>query len=166
MITNSILHNGKVETLQLICALIIVTVFLKNIFLYLAYRILNPLKNKIVNRLRTELYEKILQLPIGYFTEKKKGDVISRITNDVTEVENSVVGTLEGWIRDPLTILLTLGTLVFISPQLTLFVLLCIPVVGFVIGRVSRSLKKQSGLVATIHRIHYRCWMKPFPACV
>jgi subfamily B ATP-binding cassette protein MsbA len=148
MITNSILHNGKVETLQLICALIIVTVFLKNIFLYLAYRILNPLKNKIVNRLRTELYEKILQLPIGYFTEKKKGDVISRITNDVTEVENSVVGTLEGWIRDPLTILLTLITLVFISPQLTLFVLLCIPVVGFVIGRVSRSLKKQSGLVA------------------
>jgi subfamily B ATP-binding cassette protein MsbA len=140
--------SGKVKTLGLICLVIITSIFLKNLFLYLAYRILNPLKNKIVNRLRTELYEKVLQLPIGYFTEKKKGDIISRITNDVTEVENSVVGTLEGWVRDPMTIILTLATLLIISPQLTLFVLACIPIVGFVIGRVSRSLKKQSGEVA------------------
>jgi subfamily B ATP-binding cassette protein MsbA len=144
----SITNSGKIRTLGLICLIIITSIFLKNVFLYLAYRILNPLKNKIVNRLRTELYEKVLQLPIGYFTEKKKGDIISRITNDVTEVENSVVGTLEGWVRDPMTIILTLVTLLIISPQLTLFVLACIPVVGFVIGRVSRSLKKQSGEVA------------------
>ena len=148
MLDDSINKRGAVPTLSLICILIVVSIFLKNLFLYLAYYILNPLKNKIVNRLRNELYEKILHLPIGFFTEKKKGDVISRMTNDVGEVESSVVGTLEGWVRDPLTILITLVFLIFISFQLTLFVLLCIPIVGFVIGRVTRSLKKQSKDVA------------------
>ncbi len=136
--------RGDVPTLGLICVLIIVSIFFKNLFLYLAAYILNPLKNNIVNQLRTELYEKVLSLPIGFFTEKRKGDIISRITNDVGEVESSVVGTLEGWVRDPLTILVTLATLLLISYQLTLFVLLCIPVIGFVIGRISRSLKKGS----------------------
>jgi subfamily B ATP-binding cassette protein MsbA len=97
------------------------------------------------------LYDKILHLPIGFFTEKRKGDLISRITNDMGEVEGSVVGTLEGWIRDPLSIILNLTVLFIISPQLTIFVLLIIPVVGFIIGRVSRSLKKHSSEAA----IHY-----------
>ncbi|MGE5519002.1 MAG: ABC transporter ATP-binding protein [Candidatus Dadabacteria bacterium] len=145
---NTINTKGKVATLAIICLLIIVSIFFKNLFLYLAYYVLNPLKNKIVNRLRTELYDKVLQLPIGYFTEKKKGDIISRITNDVGEVEGSVVGALEGWVRDPLTIVFTLVTLLVISVQLTLFVLLCIPIVGFVIGRITRTLKKQSSEVA------------------
>ncbi|HEX6333918.1 MAG TPA: ABC transporter ATP-binding protein [Flavisolibacter sp.] len=148
VLVDSIAIRGKLGTLALICVFILFTIFLKNLFLYLAYYILNPLKNKIVNRLRNELYEKILHLPIGYFTEKKKGDVISRMTNDVGEVENSVVGTLEGWIRDPLTIIVTLATLLLISYQLTLFVLVCIPVVGLVIGRVTRSLKKRSADLA------------------
>jgi len=143
--------RGKEGTLAWICVFIIVSIFLKNFFLYLAYRILNPLKNKIVNHLRDELYEKVLHLPIGFFTEKKKGDVISRMTNDVGEVEASVIGTLEGWVRDPLTIIITLITLLIISVPLTLFVLVCIPVVGFVIGRITKSLKKQSQDVA----IHY-----------
>lgn len=151
LLIDSITDRGKVSTIAFICLFIVVSIFLKNFFLYLAYYVLNPLKNKIVNNLRNELYEKILHLPIGFFTEKKKGDVISRMTNDVSEVEGSVVGTLEGWIRDPLTILITLITLFIISFQLTLFVLLCIPVVGLVIGRVTRSLKKQSQAVA----IHY-----------
>lgn len=140
--------NGKVGTLAWICVFIVISVFLKNFFLYLAYRVLNPLKNKIVNRLRDELYEKILHLPIGFFTEKKKGDVISRMTNDVGEVEASVIGTLEGWVRDPLNILMTLGALLIISVEMTLFVLVCIPLVGLVIGRLTRSLKKQSQEVA------------------
>lgn len=143
--------GGKEGTLAWICVFIIISIFLKNFFLYLAYRVLNPLKNKIVNRLRDELYEKILHLPIGFFTEKKKGDVISRMTNDVGEVEASVIGTLEGWVRDPLNIIITLITLLVISVPLTLFVLICIPVVGFVIGRITKSLKKQSQDVA----IHY-----------
>jgi ATP-binding cassette, subfamily B, bacterial MsbA len=144
-------QKGKEGTLAWICVFIIVSIFFKNLFLYLAYRVLNPLKNKIVNRLRDELYEKILHLPIGFFTEKKKGDVISRMTNDVGEVEASVIGTLEGWVRDPLTIIITLITLLIISVPLTLFVLICIPVVGFVIGRITKSLKKQSQDVA----LHY-----------
>ncbi|MBO9681397.1 MAG: ABC transporter ATP-binding protein [Flavisolibacter sp.] len=143
--------GGKEGTLAWICVFIIASIFLKNVFLYLAYRILNPLKNKIVNRLRDELYDKILHLPIGYFTEKKKGDVISRMTNDVAEVEASVIGTLEGWVRDPLNIIITLITLLIISVPLTLFVLICIPVVGVVIGRITKSLKRQSQDVA----IHY-----------
>jgi ATP-binding cassette, subfamily B, bacterial MsbA len=143
--------RGKEGTLAWICTFIIASIFLKNVFLYLAYRILNPLKNKIVNRLRDELYEKILHLPIGFFTEKKKGDVISRMTNDVGEVEASVIGTLEGWVRDPLNIIVTLVALLIISVPLTLFVFVCIPIVGFVIGRITRSLKKQSQDVA----LHY-----------
>lgn len=147
-LVESINKRKAVPTLGIICGLIIVSILFKNLFLYLAYYILNPLKNKIVNQLRTELYEKVLHLPIGFFTEKRKGDIISRITNDVGEVENSVVGTLEGWVRDPLTILFTLITLLLISVKLTLFVLLCIPVVAFVLGRISRSLKKSSADVA------------------
>lgn len=151
LLVDSIQTRGKSGTLAWICVFIIISIFLKNLFLYLAYYVLNPLKNKIVNRLRDELYEKILHLPIGFFTEKKKGDVISRMTNDVGEVEASVIGTLEGWVRDPLNIIITLITLLIISVQLTLFVLVCIPVVGFVIGRITKSLKRQSQDVA----VHY-----------
>jgi subfamily B ATP-binding cassette protein MsbA len=139
---------GLLKTLGFICMLIIVSIFLKNLFLYLSFYILNPMKNSMVNRLRSELYHKILHLPIGYFTEKRKGDLISRITNDISEVENSVVGTLEGWIRDPLTILINFAFLFYLSPQLTLFLLIFIPVIGFIIGRISRSLKKQSQAAA------------------
>lgn len=148
---DSIKTRGKIDTLGIICILIITSIFFKNLFVYLAYYVLNPLKNKIVNRLRTELYEKILNLPIGFFTEKRKGDIISRITNDVGEVEGSVVGSLEGWVTNPLTILATLGMLLAISVQLTLFVLLCIPIVGFVIGRISRTLKKGSAEIAGLN---------------
>jgi subfamily B ATP-binding cassette protein MsbA len=140
--------EGKLKTLGLICVIIIISIFLKNAFLYLSYYILNPLKNKVVNRLRSDLYEKILHLPIGYFTEKKKGDLISRITNDIGEVEGSVVGALEGWLRDPLTIILNFAFLFVLSPHLTVFLLLFIPVVGLIIGRVTRSLKTQSLEVA------------------
>lgn len=142
---------GKFQTLGIICLLIIISIFFKNFFLYLAYSVLNPLKNGIVTRLRAELYDKILRLPIGYFTERRKGDIISRITNDVGEVEGSVIGALEGWIRDPLTIVLNFAFLFFLSPQLTLFVLLFVPLVGYIIGRITRSMKSQSTEVAQKH---------------
>ena len=148
LLVESIRTKGKDGTLAWICVFIIASIFLKNVFLYLAYRVLNPLKNKIVNRLRDELYEKILHLPIGFFTEKKKGDVISRMTNDVGEVEASVIGTLEGWVRDPLTILVNFAVLFYISPQITIAILLCIPVISFVLGRISRALKRQSNEAA------------------
>lgn len=140
--------RGKIPTLGIICLLMVSFILLKNIFLYLSYYILNPLKNKVVNQLREDLYDKVLRLPIGFFNEKRKGDLMSRMTNDVGEVEGSVVGTLEGWIRDPMTILVTLAVLFLISVQLTLFILILIPVLGLVIGRITRSLKKHSQVAA------------------
>lgn len=140
--------DGKVKALGLICIVIMVSIFFKNLFLYLSYYVLNPMKNEISNTLRAEMYDKILSLPIGFFTEKRKGDLMSRITNDLSEVETSVVGTLEGWVRDPLTIIGTIITLFFFSYQLTIFVLISIPVVGFIIGRITRSLKSQTNEVA------------------
>ncbi|MBM3416954.1 MAG: ABC transporter ATP-binding protein [Bacteroidetes bacterium] len=139
---------GDVTTLAYICLLMLLFIILKNLFLYLSYFILNPLKNKIVNRLREDLYDKVLRLPIGFFNEKRKGDLMSRMTNDIGEVEGSLVGTLEGWIRDPMTIIVTLTVLFLISYELTLFILILIPVLGFVIGRITRSLKKHSQEVA------------------
>jgi len=136
--------NNKVPVLGYICVLMISFIIMKNLFLYLSYYILNPLKNTIVNELRQDLYDKVLKLPIGFFTEKRKGDLMSRMTNDVGEVEGSVVGTLEGWIRDPLTIIINLTVLFLISPQMTLFILILIPVLGLVIGRVTKSLKRHS----------------------
>jgi subfamily B ATP-binding cassette protein MsbA len=148
-LADSIRTRGKVATLGFICLLMISFIILKNLFLYLSYYILNPLKNTVVNKLREDLYDKVLRLPIGFFNEKRKGDLMSRMTNDVGEVESSVVGTLEGWIRDPLTIIITLAVLFLISPQLTLFILILIPVLGLVIGRITKSLKKHSQAVAT-----------------
>lgn len=139
---------NPVGALAFICIIIVISIFLKNLFLYLSFNILNPIKNRIVNTLREELYNKILALPIGYFTEKRKGDLISRITNDVSEVEVSLVGALEGWVRDPLTIVINFAVLFYISPELTFAILICIPVVGFILGRISRSLKKQSNAAA------------------
>ncbi len=147
-IYQSVAQDGKAYTLGLICLLMIGFILGKNLFLYLAYYVLNPLKNQLVNQLREDVYEKVLQLPVGYFNEKRKGDLMSRMTNDVNEVEVSVIGAMEGWIRDPLTIIITLVVLFLISPQLTLFILLLIPVLGLVIGRITRSLKKISLEVA------------------
>ncbi|MEP7317911.1 MAG: ABC transporter ATP-binding protein, partial [Panacibacter sp.] len=141
-------NHGKSVALGFVCLAIMFSILFKNLFLYLALYILNPVKNAVSNSLRIDIYNKILQLPIGYFTEKRKGDLMSRTTNDLGEVENSVVGMLEGWIRDPLSIIINLVTLFVLSPQLTLFVLLFIPVMGFIIGRITRSLKKQSQDVA------------------
>lgn len=144
-----LINSGdKFHALTVVCILIIVSIFLKNLFLYLSYRAMGPIKNGIVTRFRVDLFNKILELPIGYFTERRKGDLMSRITTDVGEVEGSVVGTLEGWVKDPLTILIYLGVLFYFSPLLTSIILLCIPVMGFVIGRITRSLRKQSGIIA------------------
>jgi subfamily B ATP-binding cassette protein MsbA len=137
-------EHSEVYALGAICVIIIISVLFKNIFLYLSYRVLGPLRNRVMQRLRADLYSKILDLPIGYFTEQRKGDINSRMSNDANEIEWSVISTMEGLIRDPLTILIILGMLVFLSPQLSLFLLILLPATGFIIGRVSRSLRKQS----------------------
>lgn len=137
-------ERGEVYALGAICIIIIISIFFKNAFTYLSFRVLAPMRNYVMTKLRSDLYAKILQLPIGFFTEQKKGDIISRMSNDANEVEWSVMSTLEGLIRDPLNILIILGVLVYISPVLSVFLLVLLPLTGFLIGRISRSLKKQS----------------------
>lgn len=145
VLSQIITERGGVYALGAICIIIIVSIFLKNFFLYLSYRVLAPLRNYVMTRLRADLYSKILNLPIGYFTEQRKGDIISRMSNDANEVEWSVLSTLEGLIKEPLTLLIIITALVFISPTLSLFLLVLLPITGFIIGRVSRALKTQSG---------------------
>ncbi|RFM29723.1 ABC transporter ATP-binding protein [Deminuibacter soli] len=135
---------GAVTAVALICGFIISATLLKNLCLYLSNVISAPIRSAITTDLRTDIYDKILFLPIGYFTDQRKGDIISRMTNDVGEIESSVVGTLEGLIKDPLTILFYLAYLIYLSPTLSLFLLILLPVTALIIGRISRSLKKQS----------------------
>ena len=94
--------------------------------------------------MRTSMYKKILVLPIGYFNDQRKGDIMSRLTNDLAEVESSTIGVLETLFREPIAILLFFTYLVMLSPQLTLFLVIFMPVSGLIIGRIGRSLKKQN----------------------
>lgn len=146
LISQVIIHydNNKVYALAFICIVILVSIFFKNLFTYLGFRVLSPMRNYVMTKLRSDLFDKILELPIGYFTEQRKGDIISRMSNDANEIEFSVMSTLEGLIREPLTVLIVLVSLVLLSPQLSLFLFILLPATGFVIGRLSKSLKKQS----------------------
>lgn len=144
LISGLIKEHSAVYALGFICILVLVAIFFKNLFAYLALRTMSPLRNGVMTRLRADLYDKLLKLPIGYFTEQRKGDIISRMSNDANEIEWSVLSTLEGLINQPLQIIVILVTLVMLSPMLSLFLLVLLPITGFVIGRVSRSLKKQS----------------------
>ena len=139
--------HGDVKALGVICILILVFIILKNIFLYLSIYILTPIRNHIVNDMRTSMFKKILELPIGYFNDQKKGDIMSRLTNDLSDVETSSVNLLESLFREPVTILIFLCYMIVLSPQLTLFLMLLLPIAGFIIGRIGRSLKKQSTML-------------------
>ena len=136
--------NGDIKALGVICVVILVAIILKNFFLYLSLYYLNPLRNNIINDMRTSMYKKILSLPIGYFNEQRKGDIMSRLTNDLAEVESSTIGVLETLFREPIAIFLFFTYLVMLSPQLTLFLLIFMPVSGFIIGRIGQSLKKEN----------------------
>jgi subfamily B ATP-binding cassette protein MsbA len=138
--------HGAAYALGAICVIIILSIFFKNFFLYLSYRIMGPMRNRVLTRLRADLYSKILELPLGFFTEQRKGDLISRMSNDINDIEWSVISTLEGIFREPLTILVILATLVFLSPPLSIFLFVLLPLTGFIIGRVSRALRKQSNI--------------------
>lgn len=138
--------SGPINALALICVAIVVFVFLKNIFLYLSIYILAPLRNAILRRLRNELFVKILSLPIGYFTDERKGDIMSKMTNDINEVEVSVISVLEVFIREPLMLIFFLGAMIMISPSLSLFIFIFLPVAGLIIGLVSKTLRKSSNI--------------------
>lgn len=139
--------GGETKALGVICILIVIFILLKNLFLYLSIYVLTPIRNHIVNDMRTSMFQKILALPIGYFNDQKKGDIMSRLTNDLSDMETSSVNLLESLCREPVTIILFLAAMVFLSPQLTLFLIILLPVAGFIIGRIGRSLKRQSTML-------------------
>ena len=136
--------HGKTEMLVYIGIAIIVLFFLKNLFRYLAMYFLAVVRNGVVRDLRNDLYLKILILPLSYFNEKRKGDIIARMTTDVQEVEWSIMSSLEMAFRDPITMITYVVFLFVISPSLTVFVLVLLPVSGFIIGRIGKSLKRTS----------------------
>lgn len=139
--------GGETKALGVICILIVIFILLKNLFLYLSIYVLTPIRNLIVNDMRTAMFKKILALPIGYFNDQKKGDIMSRLTNDLSDMETSSVNLLESLCREPVTIILYLAAMIFFSPQLTLFLIILLPIAGFVIGRIGRSLKRQSTML-------------------
>ncbi|MCX6235530.1 MAG: ABC transporter ATP-binding protein [Bacteroidetes bacterium] len=137
-------ERGEMTVLMYIAISIVVLFFLKNLFRYLGMFFLAPLRNGVVKDIRNEMYLKILILPLSYYTEQKKGDLISRMTSDVQEVEWSIMSSLEMIFREPLTILFFVITLFLISPSLTVFVLVLLPISGYLIGQVGKSLKRTS----------------------
>jgi subfamily B ATP-binding cassette protein MsbA len=143
-ITHAIQQHGQMYAVAMCCGLIIFATFLKNLFLYLSSYISVPVRSSIIIRLRNDMFAKVLTLPIGYFSEQRKGDIMSRMTNDVNEIESSIVSTMEGLIKDPVMVLSYLVTMIYISPTLSLFLLILLPATAFIIGRISRTLKKQS----------------------
>jgi len=139
-----IVEHGQLEALSLISGLVVVLFLFKNLTRYLAMYYLAPIRNGVVHDIRRDVYAKILSLPIGYFSEERKGDIMARVTSDVQEVEWSIMTSLEAAFREPLNILIFLVTMFTMSPQLTLFVLVLLPIAGLIIGRIGKSLRKKS----------------------
>ena len=135
------------KALIFVISAIIILFFFKNFFNYLAMFFITFLRNGILTNLREDVYKKIIGMPISYFTDKKKGDVISRITADVLEIQHSFLSILELIVREPLTIFFTITAMFLISFKLTAFVLIFIPLSGFIISLIGRSLKATSTLV-------------------
>lgn len=141
-------QGERMNAVLLCCLFIIISIFFKNLFLYLSSRVSVPIRSSIVIHLKNDMYSKILSLPVGYFSEQKKGDIMSRMTNDISQVESSLVNTLEGMIKDPIMVIFYLIAMVTISPSLSVFLLILLPATAFIIGRISRTLKKQSNAAA------------------
>ena len=135
---------GNSKILIFIGLIIIFLYFFKNFFRYMAMYFLAVVRNGVVRDLRNGLYKKILILPLSYYNEQRKGDIIARMTNDVQEVEWSIMSSLEMAFRDPITMVAYLVTLFVISPSLTVFVLILLPLSALVIGRIGKSLKRTS----------------------
>ena len=143
-ISKTVEEAGKVEALMMICILVLSMFFLKNLFRYLALYFLTPIRNGIIHDLRMDLSKKLLSLDISFISSKRKGDLTSRMTSDLVEIEWSVMGTLEMFFKDPISIIIFLSTLIFISPSLTVFVVVLFPLAGILIGYIGKSLKSSS----------------------
>lgn len=136
--------DDEMKGLVLVIGLILVLFLLKNLFNYLAMYFITFLRNGVLKDIRNKLYNKVVELPISYYSEKRKGDVIARITSDVLEIQHSFLSVLELIVREPLTIFFTIIIMFGISTKLTLFVFIFIPIAGMIISRIGKSLKKKS----------------------
>lgn len=135
---------GQAAALFYVCIWVVGAFFFKNLFRYLALFSITPLRNGITRDIRGELHKKIMVLPISFFTEQRKGDIMSRMTTDLKEIEWSILMVLESIFREPIMIIGSLAILLYMSPALTLFVFILLPVVSFIVSRIGKSLKKSS----------------------
>ena len=144
IISKTIDSKGETEALMFICFLVLAMFFFKNLFRYLALFFITPIRNGIIHDIRMDLQKKIISLPLSFIGTKKRGDLTSRMTSDLVEIEWSIMGTLEMIFKDPINILVFLSTLIFISPSLTVFVIILFPLAGILIGYIGKNLKSSS----------------------
>lgn len=136
--------HGAGFTLLILGILLIVMTFLKTGVSYLSSYFMIPIRSGVVRDIRNFVYQKIVGLPIGFFTNERKGDVIARMTGDVAEIENSIMASLDMIFKNPIMIIVCLATMLTISWELTLFVLLLLPSAGYIMGKVGKKLKRKS----------------------
>ena len=148
-ISQKIENEGEIDVLLFVCMLTLGLFFFKNFFRYLASFVLSFLRNGMVKDIRDKLYDKIVYLPLSFFSKKRKGDIIARMTSDVQEVQTSYVASLETIVREPLTIIISLSIMLFMSVKLTVFVFILLPVSGFIISSISKKLKAKSAKAQT-----------------
>ncbi|MES2240000.1 MAG: ABC transporter transmembrane domain-containing protein [Bacteroidota bacterium] len=142
---STLTQGNSIQIALLFVVLMVITTFLlKNIFNYLASYHIMHLKNGVLKDLRKSMYDKIIELPISYYSEKRKGDIMARMLGDVNEVQNSFFSILELVVKEPLTIIFALATMFFISTKLTLFVLIFMPISGWIISKVAKNLRAKS----------------------
>jgi ATP-binding cassette, subfamily B, bacterial MsbA len=139
---NYLFENGKEKALVFICVSVLLAFFLKNVFRYLAIYFQSELRMAVVRDVRDNLFAKILRLPMAFYSEEKKGDLMARMSNDVQEIEISVVSVLQLIFRDPIDVILTISLLLYWSPQLTLISFVVLPLSALVISRIGKSLKR------------------------
>lgn len=144
LVSEQIKVHGAIWTLMLLGVWLIVMTFAKTMTSYLSSACIIPLRGGVVRDIRNFVYRKVVSLPIGFFTTERKGDIMSRMTGDVAEVENSIMTSLDMIFKNPIMIISYLTTMFILSWQLTLFVLVLLPLAGFVMGRVGKSLKRTS----------------------
>ncbi|MBL7886625.1 MAG: ABC transporter ATP-binding protein [Flavobacterium sp.] len=140
-------QKDEQASLLLMVGLVIMMFFLKNIFNYLAMYYVTFLRNGTLKDLRLAMYKKVIHLPLSFYSEKRRGDVMIRMTNDVGEVQFSFLSILEIIIKEPMTIIFTIASMFYLSPKLTLFVFIFIPTSGFLISFIGKSLKRKSNRV-------------------
>lgn len=144
ILAKGVVDHGKMQVLVWICAFIVVTILLKNITRYLAMFFLSPIRTGVIRDMRNKVFEKTMELPLSYYSDERKGDIMSRMTADMQEIEWSIMQSLEMIFREPLNIILFLVMMIAMSPSLTLIAFITLPVTALLIVWIGKSLKKSA----------------------